>query len=202
MLGYFIGDKHIVDKKEIEKRINKLKTFSEYKRIETDFVYIYLLINKFDNNYLYENEKYFLFSTGSVVYKHNIRSQSLKMIVDDLENNNFSYNELYGHYNLCVINKINNRLFLYTDKEGLQASFCYKNNENYLLSNNFLLLASLVSADIDHEAIVDFIHVGNFLMEKTIFSFIKKIKPSSSFTNTNGKWESRNEWKIAVKILL
>jgi len=116
-----------------------------------------------------------LFVTGTLVYKNNDYSKSIKYLCKDLINNQLNPKLLYGNY--FALFEHNSNLYFLTDPDSLYN--IYFNTTNNLLSSSFLaaVFSSSKKLKLNKFAIYETFATGSLIGPDTLISEIIRLEP-------------------------
>jgi hypothetical protein len=202
VIGYLILDRSCCPDDFVRRAISNMATFRIFRIDEIDGVRIYLFKNQEPNNYLKETPRFVLIAAGTFIY-HSIRGyEALVRLAARLVQGGSvvtEYRYFHGPYTLVVVDKVLNRLYVATDREGLQYCFTHSTAGRLTLSSNQLLLAAISNSALNPAAIRQFIHIGYCLKGETLFKNIERVEAATTLTRQEGNWRSHRLWKIHVQ---
>jgi asparagine synthase (glutamine-hydrolysing) len=110
---------------------------------------------------------------------------------------------LNGMFAFAVWDRRRQALFLARDRFGKKPLF-YARLDGCLLFASELkpfLASGLVSADLDPEALLDYLHLNYVLCPKTPLSQVRQLPPAHRATWQAGRWHSAPYWDLADSLL-
>ena len=102
------------------------------------------------------------------------------------DNDNF-YDHLDGLYSIIIRDLINEKLSIIIDPFKSYTLYYYLDESQFVLSDSIISIREHVSkVDINKNAIIEFMHFGYVLGDKTIFKKIKTFEPGSEYILNKG----------------
>ncbi len=148
--------------------------FGKPRRIERPNYSLRLYTKRYvpDEKQVYEDGDTFAFSTGTFIYKENIGTEALRLLLDGFDQGNIDWKEMYG--NFCVgVNK-GSDLFLFVDRLGIYKVYCDAQRRVY--SSSFLaVLESLESSCVNTQAVYEYVFRGATYGNKTVIDEIDQL---------------------------
>ncbi len=138
------------------------------------------LIEKNWNNPFYNNEKYFLFVGGSVIWRNDYRQRGIVPcprevfeIINEFGKNH--YRILKGNYYIVLLDKKSQKICLYSSPMFMHPSFLYYKDRHFLFTNYFDAFFEYIPFNVNKQALVEVSLFDHTIYNKTIINDIKSI---------------------------
>jgi asparagine synthase (glutamine-hydrolysing) len=109
---------------------------------------------------------------------------------EKLQNLNNELSKIDGYYSLVIIDRINKKTSIITDRLGMSPFYIYESHKHALSwgTDIRLMLKEIESIELDKPAICSYLDISHFLGDSTPYKKIKRIKPASiiSINNIDG----------------
>lgn len=202
MIGYVIVPRDEQWIKKATSIISKLKTFKFFRRLESIDSAALLFKNEYRNSYFYEDQRFSLCATGTIIFKDLSGLEALEAISESLRQGQ-TYSEMYplirGPFNLIIKNKEKKKLAILTSREGLQSGFHSIRAGKSFFSSSLIVIAALMNSVIDLESVRDFVSIGATVNGRTIFDGIHQMDSASIYEENGISWQREKLWKIKVE---
>ncbi|MBN1523564.1 MAG: hypothetical protein JW904_03670 [Spirochaetales bacterium] len=148
------------------------KGLTKYKIYRINDHKIFYFSKKYHNtlHHIYETSNKILIGVGTFFYKSSDIQKTLHSIDTEYDSTGADlFNQILGHFNFILINKVNKSVSLFTDKTGTYHSFCFQDKNEYYISNSFLLLSLIEGRqEINRQEQLEFINTESCYSGKTI----------------------------------
>jgi asparagine synthase (glutamine-hydrolysing) len=112
-----------------------------------------------------------------------------------------SLEDFNGMFAFAVWDKIDEKLYLIRDRVGIKPLFYYFDGRNFAFASEIKALLQLpIDKSLNKEALVNFLYLGYFPQEQSIFKHIKKLPAGSVGIFHKSSFSIKSYWSLSSKI--